>query len=85
MYELRFDIEAEKIYARADIQFARRLNRCVERLQENPLYHPNIKMLKGNLIGLYRYRIGEWRVVYEVLENEKIVNILQIVHRKDAY
>ncbi|WP_353572044.1 type II toxin-antitoxin system RelE/ParE family toxin [Candidatus Albibeggiatoa sp. nov. BB20] len=39
----------------------------------------------SGLSGLYRYRVGDWRVIYEVLEAEQIVNILQIVQRKDAY
>lgn len=85
MYKLYFDSEAEQVYSRANTQLVRRLNRCFERLQENPLQHPNIKTLKGSLSGLYRYRVGDWRVIYEVLEDEKIVNILQILQRKDAY
>lgn len=85
MYSLRFDIDAEKVYKNADKNLVKRLNRCFEYLREEPFNHPNIKPLKGNLLGLYRYRIGNWRIIYEVLEEEQVVNILQIVHRGSAY
>jgi len=85
MYELRFDKDAENVYKQAEVNLVRRLNRCFERLCENPHRHPNIKRLSGALAGLYRCRIGDWRVIYEVLETEQVVNILQIVSRGGAY
>jgi mRNA interferase RelE/StbE len=33
----------------------------------------------------YRIRIGDYRVVYEVLENKLIVEIVRDRHRKDVY
>ncbi len=41
--------------------------------------------LKGNLKGLYRYRIGEYRVIYVIDEEEKKVIILKVDHRKKIY
>jgi mRNA interferase RelE/StbE len=35
--------------------------------------------------GLYRYRVGDWRVIYEIQQEERVVNILQIVRRDKAY
>jgi mRNA interferase RelE/StbE len=83
MYELRFDEQAQNTYQQADINLARRLNRGFERLRDNPINHPN--PLKGTLAGLYRYRVGDWRVIYNVNEEESFVGILQIVRRSRAY
>ena len=85
MYELRFDQDAIRVYKKAEVNLARRLNRCFEHLRQNPFNHPNIKRLKGPLTGLYRYRVGDWRVIYEVIQIEQVVNILQIIHRSGAY
>ena len=41
--------------------------------------------LKGNLKGLYRYRIGEYRVMYVIDKEEKKVIILKVNHRKKIY
>lgn len=54
-------------------------------LRLNPYYGPNIKKLIGNLEGLYRYRIGNYRLVYAIDEDTKIIYISELVHRKDAY
>ena len=85
MYELMLTHEAQKFYERADAPLVRRLHRCFEQLRENPYEHPNIKRLKGPLAGYFRYRIGDWRVIYEVDAEKRIVTILLIVHRSKAY
>lgn len=54
-------------------------------LRENPFFGTNIKKLKGEFEGLYRYRVGNYRIFYKI-ENDKIlVIILDIDDRKDAY
>ena len=54
-------------------------------LRENPFFGTNIKKLKGEFEGLYRYRVGRYRIFYKV-ENERILVImLDIDDRKDAY
>ena len=85
MYEVFLTREAQRFYERADPVLVRKLNRCFERLRENPYEHPNIKQLKGPLAGHFRYRIGDWRVIYQVDEQRREVTVLLIVHRSKAY
>ena len=33
----------------------------------------------------YRLRVGDYRIVYEVLDKKLIVEIIRVRHRKDAY
>ena len=54
-------------------------------LRNNPYFGPNIKKLKGEYSELYRYRIGNFRLFYEISKDEVIIYILEIVNRKDAY
>ncbi|BAY90721.1 MULTISPECIES: type II toxin-antitoxin system RelE family toxin [unclassified Tolypothrix] len=85
MYSVILSAEAEEIYASADQALAKKVVRCFEQLEQNPRFHPNIKPLKGDLAGYYRYRIGDYRVIYQVNDetNEVIVN--NIAHRRDVY
>jgi len=85
MYELLLTRRAKQFYEKADSVLVRRVNRCFERLQENPYNYSNIKPLKGLLSGHFRYRLGDWRIIYRVIEKKKQVIILLIVHRKNAY
>ena len=43
------------------------------------------KPLKGEFQGYWRYRWGDYRVIYRIAEREIIVIILRISHRKDVY
>lgn len=54
-------------------------------LRENPFFGSNIKKLKDNLEGYYRYRLGNYRLFY-LIENDKlIVVIVDFKHRQQAY
>lgn len=54
-------------------------------LKSNPFYGTNIKKLKGELEGYYRYRLGNYRLFY-LIENEKVIIIVtDFKHRQDAY
>lgn len=42
------------------------------------------KKLRGSR-GLYRIRVGDYRVVYEVSDNPAVVTIAYVGHRRDVY
>ena len=44
-------------------------------LKSNPFFGINIKKLKGNFEGYYRYRIGNYRLFY-LIENEKVLVVI---------
>lgn len=50
---------------------------------ENPRAHG--KGLTGNHSGGWRYRIGDYRVLCEIKDNELIVLALEIGHRRSVY
>lgn len=41
--------------------------------------------LTGQLSGLFRYRIGDYRVIYEIHRDQLIIYVLRVGHRKDIY
>lgn len=43
------------------------------------------KPLKGSFKGLYRYRFGDYRILYAVDREENIILILRIGKRKEIY
>lgn len=85
MYEVLLTKEAQAFYEKADAPLAKRLNRCFDQLRREPHQHSNIKRLHGPLTGFFRYRAGDWRVVYRVDEDGAVVIILIIAHRSRAY
>ena len=85
MYEVVLSAEAQKIYAWADQALAKKIARCFEQLEQSPRYHPNIKPLKGDFAGYYRYRIGDYRVIYLVDEETNQILVNTIAHRREVY
>jgi mRNA interferase RelE/StbE len=43
------------------------------------------KALKGDFRGYWRYRWGNYRVIYKIAEKEILILILRIGHRKNVY
>ncbi|MBI3939570.1 MAG: type II toxin-antitoxin system RelE/ParE family toxin [Acidobacteria bacterium] len=41
--------------------------------------------LKGDLAGLFKYREGDYRIIYQLLPKEKVILIHEIGHRSDIY
>ena len=50
---------------------------------ENPRWQG--KSLKGNKIGLWRYRIGDYRLVVEIHDKELVILALSVGHRREVY
>ena len=48
---------------------------------EDPRRHG--KALVGNPCGQWRYRIGNYRVIVQIVDDELIVSTLEIGHRRD--
>ena len=46
--------------------------------------HPNLKPLRGD-IGDYRMRIGDYRVIYDLDDGLRILEVITIGHRKEIY
>ena len=55
------------------------------RLRVDPSLGPNIKKLRGYRPDTWRYRIGRFRVFFIVDQESRIVSVLSIDDRRDAY
>jgi len=55
----------------------------IRELALNPFAVPNVKSLVGR--PGYRLRIGDWRVIFEVVQSQQVIAILKIAQRGGAY
>ncbi len=84
MYQVRILEAAARDLKRADKSAGRRITKRILWLASNlDDIHP--QPLKDNLSGLYKLRVGDYRVIYEILDNEKTIIIHFIGHRRDVY
>jgi mRNA interferase RelE/StbE len=85
MFEVILSPEAEAFFRAADGALARKLARCFKQLEQEPRRHNNVKRLSGELAGMRRYRVGDWRVLYRIDDQQSQVRVLVIAHRREVY
>jgi len=85
MYEVFLHPDAQKVYVQADKALAKKIARCLQQLEKTPRLHPNIKALKGDYAGYYRYRIGNYRIIYSIDDEIHQVFVVIIFPRSEAY
>lgn len=81
-YSLTIKASAAKALKRIDRQDRLRLVEAIDRLKDEPAAGG---VLKGEFRGLRRLRVGDYRIIYEVIEDELVVLVVRIGHRKDVY
>lgn len=85
MYEIQITRQAQKSFTKilkADKKLATRIANAIERIAENP---DQGIALKGELSGVYKYRVGSYRILYQVKRSKLIVTIIDLGSRKDIY
>ena len=85
MYKIEFSIEAAKRYLKMPIKIRQQVDIKLQVITKSPYAkNNNIKPLKG-MNGCYRLRLGNWRIIYEVINEKLIIHIIKIGQRKEVY
>jgi mRNA interferase RelE/StbE len=85
MFTLVLSAQAEKLIARLhkrDLQLLGRFIFALEKIKSDPF---DAKSLSGELRGLKSYRIGDYRIIFDIDLTESEINVITIEHRKDVY
>lgn len=86
-YTIELTPAAEKTLlklAKKDRALMVRMDRALLSLTDNPT-PPNSKHLVGEVANLYRLRVGDYRIIYQVDGGKLVVLIVHVGHRKDVY
>ena len=59
-----------------------RILNAIEKIQKNPLIGPK---LKGELADYYKFRVGDYRIVYSFNPKTSTVEVVKIEHRQGVY
>ena len=83
MYEVLLEKQAERDLRGLQPDLFNRVIPEIRALAENPR-PPGCRKLKGSS-GDWRIRVGDHRVLYEIDNRLRVVGVLRIRHRKEAY
>ena len=82
-YQLVFDDKVIKDLKGIDKVWQQRIINAIKtKLVKDPFQG---KRLVGELSAYYRFRVGDYRVVYELIEEEILITVIRIRHRKEVY
>jgi mRNA interferase RelE/StbE len=82
-YRIEFVGSAEKDLRRCNPALASNVLRRIEALQDDPTPRQSQK-LRGTE-RTYRLRVGDYRVIYEVEPDIRVIVVYYIRHRREAY
>jgi len=83
-YTVRWDTAAlEDLEELGSAESVRIVRKVESHLAKDPLGLG--EPLRENLKGFYRYRIGDYRVIYQVVKHELIITVVRVGHRKNVY
>lgn len=83
MYRVLLERAAEKDLARLSSEIHDRIIAAIQALATNPRPH-GCRKLAGSKLD-WRIRVGDYRVVYEIADEIRIVRVNRVRHRREVY
>lgn len=82
MYRLEVSHTAHRQICRLPAQTQERVNKAIARLADNPRL-PGVKKLTAR--EGYRVRVGDYRILYQIDDDARLVVIYRVMARGDVY
>ncbi|RJO65887.1 MAG: type II toxin-antitoxin system RelE/ParE family toxin [Myxococcales bacterium] len=83
-YRIQLARSAVKEYHELPDHIQARVRKTIDAMASEP--RPAGKCVKiANAINRWRIRVGDYRIVYDVDDSARVVDIIRIRHRKDVY
>ena len=83
MYKITFSKEADKVLRRIPRNIALTLRKKIKELAKSPYKMRNVKQLTKH--PGFRLRVGDWRIIYTVNDDELLILVINIKTRGEAY
>ena len=82
---LEFSEAARKVFKKIDKTMQKRIKEYLDEVLqlENP--RSRGKALTGNLVNLWRYRVGDYRIICDIQDEKILITVLRLGHRKEIY
>ena len=83
MYTIEIAPATERKLKKLSADILKRIIKAILKLEQDP--RPlGVKKLSGE-DELYRIRVGDYRIVYQIRDNELTVLVVRVAHRREVY
>lgn len=84
VYKIRMPNKWVKYIKKLDSSVQVEIRACLKSISENPFENDG-SVKKYRPTKIFKRRVGDYRILYQVLNKIKIVDIVRIGHRKNVY
>lgn len=82
---LEYSEDAAKQLKKIDKPIQKRIVKYMEEVRNLDDPRTRGKGLSSNLAHLWRYRVGDYRIICDIQDDKIIISVLRIAHRKEVY
>jgi mRNA interferase RelE/StbE len=85
MFSLHYSQKAKRALKNLDPQIGKRIYLALESIRDNPRSHIEEMNRPKGAEPLYKYRVGEYRVIMALFDTELVVLVVDIGPRRTIY
>lgn len=84
MFYVLYSLQALRFLRDADVALRKRIAKKIEELRPTPALH-DTKGIHGYREKLFRVRVGDYRILYEIEHDQRRIGIVKIDKRPSVY
>lgn len=84
-WRIEIDKDAARKIAKLDKQVAKRITAKLREVSRLDDPRSTGKALVGNMAGLWRYRVGDYRIICDIEDEVLVVLVVDVAHRREVY
>ena len=85
MYKVKMTELATKQYLKLDKPIRNQITKFIDKLENIDNPRSRGKPLVSNLSGLWRYRVGDYRLICSIEDDKILITDLRLGHRRENY
>lgn len=84
-WQIKFTEKAENSFSKLDKAVQKRVVKKLKEISKHENPKDTGKALTGNLTGLWRYRVGDYRIICSIEQTEIVILVVDVNHRRQVY
>ena len=84
-WRIEIDKDVQREMKKLDKQVAKRITDKLREVSQLDDPRSMGKGLTGNLAGLWRYRVGDYRIICDIEDGVLLILVVDVAHRREVY
>ena len=84
-YQIEFEEKATADFSKLDGSTKKRIQKYINRIEERDDPRTLGEQLQDNLSAYWKFRVGDYRLIAEIIDERVIVLMLVVAHRREVY